>query len=383
MPTSAIRGPGIGFPVFPPFGSYGNSSQLSQALSTNRHTFPAGLAQPLNAGNWMVGLGLYTDLEIMDPILGRYVPIANAPGQLHYVNSDGANYRIVNKTGCPVSANITNQGSGYTNGIFVNGVNSSGTAGLLATPNGTGASTWTCIVGGAINATPTVVSGGTGYLYPPQAIISAPPVGGLPATGHITLSGGVATLVIDNQGAGYVQDPVVTIINDPRDTAGSGASFTLATTNSGLLTGLYPANHGLPVTAVPTLTFTGGGGSSAAATPTMNFTVTAYVAGTAGSTYTGNPEVRSGANLIAAQAAPVNPLYTTGWTFARPARIKAALSAGGITATGQVIEDAGYGLQVVPEALIITNGTQPIIANAAALTLTVGGQTDSVFIQSI
>lgn len=384
MPISAIRGPGIGFPAnIPAFGSEGNTTPNPSALSANRYQFPPGLSQKLNSGNFLVGLGLYTQLEILDPLMNRYVPVATAPGQLHQVNADGSNYRIANKTGCPVSASITNQGSGYGNGIFVNGVNAAGVAGLTATPNGTGGSTWTVIVGGTINATPTVVSGGTLYAYPAQVIIAPPPLGGLPATGHTTLSGGALTLVIDNQGAGYTAAPAVTLINDPRDTTGSGAVFTLATTNSGLLTGLYPNNHGAPVTAVPTLTFSGGGGASAAATPIMNFAVTAYVAGTAGTTYTGNPEVRSGANLIAAQAAPINPLYTTGSTFVRPARIQAALSAGGITATGAVIEDGGFGIQVVPEALIITNGTQPVIANAAALTLTVGGLQDTVFIQSI
>lgn len=391
MGLSTIRGAGMNFSVLPAFGAdspnnltaSNNTSQFAQ-IQTNRYSLSAGLTQQLNAGQFLVQTGLYSQLQCLDPILNKFVPVGNAPGTLAMVFSDGTNYRLANTTGCPVSASITNQGSGYTNGIFVSGVNSvDGTAGITAVPSA-GGSTWTIIVGGDVNATPTVVSGGTGYLYPPQAIISAPPQGGLPATGHCTISAGVATLVIDNQGAGYTNAPIVTIINDPRDTAGAGASFTLALTDSGKVTAVYPNNHGTPVTAVPTLTFSGGGGASAAATPIMNFSVTAYAVTTAGTTYTGNPEVRSGVNLIAAQAAPVNPAYTTGFTFVRPARISAALSTGGITATGQVVEDGGFGIQVVPEALIITNGTQPTIANAATLTLTVGGATDNnIFIQSV
>lgn len=388
MSISAIRGAGLPLPSLPAFGADSagstaskNTSQYANLL-TNRYQFPPGLVQMLNPGNYIVQLGLYTELEILDPINNRFVKVANAPGQSIQVNSDGANYRISNKTGCPIGASITNQGSGYTNGIYINGVNAAGTAGPACTA-GAGSSTWTVIVGGDISTSPTTVSGGTGYVYAPQAVFSAPPQGGLPATGHCTISGGVATLVIDNQGAGYTTAPIVTIINDPRDTAGSGASFTTALTDTGKITAVYPNNHGLPQTSVPTLTIAGGGGASGAATAIMDFAVTAYAVTTAGTTYTGNPEVRSGVNLIAAQAAPVNPAYTTGLSVPRPARISAALSTGGITATGQVVEDGGIGIQVVPEALIITNGTQPTIANAAALTLTVGGLEDTVLVQSI
>lgn len=388
MPISAIRGAGLPLPVLPAFGAdsggstaSSNTSQFAQ-LQTNRYQFPAGLVQLLNPGNFMVTLGLYTELEVLDPLINRFLPVATAPGT-SLVNSDGSNYRIANKTGCPVGASITNQGSAYTNGIYVNGVNTvDGTTGPVCAA-GAGGSTWTIVVGGDISTSPTTVSGGTGYQYAPQAVFSAPPQGGLPATGHTTISVGVATLVIDNQGAGYTSAPIVTIINDPRDTVGSGASFTTALTDTGKITAVYPNNHGTPVTSVPSLTITGGGGSSGAATAIMNFAVTAYAVSTAGSTYTGNPEIRSGMNQIAAQAAPVNPAYTTGLTVIRPARIDAALSAGGITATAQIIEDSGFGIQVVPEALIITNGTQPIIANAAALTLAVGGVQDTVFIQSV
>lgn len=387
MAISAIRGPGLPLPVLPAFGADANASNVSQyiGLQTNRYQFPAGLVQMLNPGNYMVQTGLYTELEILDPILNRYVPIGNAPGQLHKVNSDGANYRIANKTGCPVSASITNQGSGYTAGIYVNGVNSAGTAGPACTASA-GSSTWTVVVGGDVSQTTTITTAGTGYLFPPQVVIASPPQGGLAATGHVTISGGaINTFVIDNMGAGYTSAPTVTILNDPRDTVGSGGVLTviLVTADAGKITAVYPSGHGTPVTAVPTLTIAGGGGASGAATAIMNFTVTAYAVSTAGTTYTGTPEVRSGANLIAAQAAPVNPLYTTGWTYVRPARIQSALSSGGITATAQVVEDGGFGIQVVPTPLIITNGTQPTIANAATLTLTVGGTTDTVMIQSV
>lgn len=387
MPISALRGSGLGLPVLPAFGADVNSSNVSQLTNilTNRYGVPAGTNYTLNAGNFLVGLGLYTAIECLDPITGTWFNTGNAPGQLHMINSDGTNVRIVNNTGCPIGARITNAGSGYTNGIFLNGTSASGVAGLAVSSSITGGSVWTCIVGGAVSTSVTTTSGGTGYLYPPQVIIQAPPAGGLPATGHTTLSGGVATLVIDNQGAGYLTAPVVVIVNDPRDTAGSGAIFVLSLTGSGTLTGMYATNYGAPQTSVPSITFSGGGGTSAAATAIMNFTVTSYAVSTAGTTYTGNPMITTGVNLIAAQTTTTNPLYTTGITFVRPARIEAVLSAGtaGIISNGQIVEDGGFGIQVVPEIIIQTNGTNPTIANAAALTAQVGGTNDTVFIASI
>ena len=76
-------------------------------------------------------------------------------------------------------------------------------------------------------------------------------------------SGAISSVTVTNQGAGYLAAPIITIINDPRDLTGSGAALSTALTGAGTITGLLCLNHGTALTAVPTLTFTGGGGSAA------------------------------------------------------------------------------------------------------------------------
>jgi hypothetical protein len=370
MAQAAIRGQGIPFSIY---------SQKNQFVS-----IPAGSVYTFTAGTYMLGLGLYTSLEVLDPITNTWRVVGTAPGQLHYVNSDGANYRLVNRTGTPTGASITNQGSGYTNGIFLAGISTTtGLSGITVAAS-SGGSTWAAIVGGTINTTVTITAAGSGYTYPPQLVISAPPSGGLQATATCTISGGAINAVtVTNQGAGYVTAPTITVINDYRDTVGSGGVLTVNSTltNSGALTGLYPIDPGTALTSVPTLSFSGGGGASAAATAIMNFSVTGYTVGTAGAVYTGTPYITADNLLIAAQSAPVNPAHTNKLAIPRPPRITGATSSGAVTATGAVVEDGGWGIQVVPTAAIINTGSIP--TTAAVITLTVGGTTDTVFIEPI
>jgi hypothetical protein len=332
----------------------------------------------------MLGLGLYTNVETLDPVTGNWKNIGLAPGQQHYFNFDGANYRLANRTGTSQNAVITNQGSGYTNGIFLNGISTTtGLAGILATAN-QGGGTWAVIVGGSINTTVTITAAGTGYTYPPNLIISAPPAGGLQATATCTISGGaINSVTVTNAGAGYTVAPTIIVVNDQRDTTGAGGVLNVNTTlvNSGLVTGLYPIDHGTSVTSVTTLTFSGGGGSSAAATVIMNFATTGYTVGTAGAGYNGTPLVSANNLLVTAQSAPGNPFHTIGSCIPRAPRILGATSAGAFTATGLVVEDGGWGIQKVPSAVIVNTGGIP--TTAAVITITVGGLSDTVYLEPI
>jgi len=87
-------------------------------------------------------------------------------------------------------------------------------------------------------------------------------------------------VTVDNQGAGYTAAPSITIVNDPRDTVGSGAVLTAALTGSGTIAAVLCTDYGTAVSAVPTLTFTGGGGASGAATALGVYTVTSVGAAT-------------------------------------------------------------------------------------------------------
>ncbi|HLJ21680.1 MAG TPA: hypothetical protein VKU84_15850 [Stellaceae bacterium] len=355
--------------ALPRIGGSGIPLSLSN-LTANRVRLQAGQAWILPSGTFWITPGRYTYLQFLDPVQNVFQTSYVSPGGGLVVDSDGANWRLANLTGCVRGGLITTAGSGLTNGF-----------GTVAITPSAGASVWQSIVGGAIGTSPTIVAGGANYTYPPIVVIGPPPQGGFTATAHATLSAGaVNAVVIDNQGAGYVTAPPVYFINDPRDTTGAGASATVALTGSGTLTGMYPTNHGTVLTAVPTFTFSPA--STIAATAIMNFVVTAYAVTTAGSTYAAPVEVRSAGNLVAGTSVLTNPLYTTGLTQPRVARINAALSSGGFTATGQIVEDAGLGIQAVPTALILTQ-VYPTIADQGALTLAVGGINDDNIVQPI
>ncbi len=81
-----------------------------------------------------------------------------------------------------------------------------------------------------------VTAGGTGYVNGDPATFSAPPDGGITATGTINVTGGAITgVTITNPGAGYTTAPTVTaptvVTTDPTtgaviSTTGTGAAFT-------------------------------------------------------------------------------------------------------------------------------------------------------------
>jgi len=180
----------------------------------------------------------------------------------------------------------------------------------------------------------------------------------------------------------------MTIVNDPRDTAGSGASMVTTLTATGNLTGLYPTNHGTPLTGVPTLSFSIG---SCAATALMNFTVTAYTTGATGGASLSAAELISLKNKFnGTQTVPVvNPMHATDVTFPRPARITAGIDTGVVTPGGSttgnvtVIEDGGLGIQIVPTLVLggvaytSTTGTSQV----SLFTATVGGVSDTSYLQ--
>lgn len=335
------------------------------------------------SGQFIISLGNYTFLQVLDPVSQTWRTIDTSLSAHTLVHSDGTNYRLANLTGCPIGGVVTTVGSGYTDGVYVNGVKNdgSGATGLSFTASA-GGSTWTTVIGGALNTSVTITSGGSGYTYAPVLIVDAPAPGGIQATATCTISAGAINAVtVTNQGAGYASVPTITVFNDPRDTTGTGAVLTPALTGTGTLTGLYPNNQGTVLTATPTLTASSG---SAAATVLMNFTVTGLTAGDVGASY-GNAQpfvVFVGASKNTSTNAYTNPTFLgNGISIARVARLTGTSTAGGaITATGLVIEDAGLGLQQTTTgkiAGVIGQGT------GGDFTVSYGGTSDTVFIQPV
>lgn len=349
------------------FGGQGVAPSL-RGQPSNVYALQAGEVMQIPAGGWMLELGKYSAYQVLDPITGIWRPIATGGlnGKNFHVQSDGANHRIANQTGCTVGALITNAGTGYTSAPTVTA--------------SSGSSVWQAIVGGALNTSVTVTNGGTNYVYPPQVMFSAPPAPGIQATGYSTVSGGAITsITVTNQGAGYTQAPVVTLLNDPRDTTGANGTATGVLTGSGTITGLLCTDHGTPLTAVPTLAFSGGGGASAAATAIMAWCITAisFSGGTGYTSGAGAVQFSAIPQLTAGTGALTNRASDTDLVRMRAALIYVPTTAAGAptnTVAANILDGGLY--QNVPTSVTVMNsGLYPSVTTA---TLTMGGLTDFV-----
>ena len=368
----------------PVFGSPGVAITMKGA-PTNMIALPAGqVAYPNSfpnaavpgrntgyAGWFYAKLGRYTVLQVKDPITGIWRGAGdNSNGEVYFY-SDGGNVRLANQSGCAVGAVVTTAGSAYTTAPTV-----------VASA---GSSVWQAILGPLVSTTANVVFGGTNYTYPPLVAIDAPPLGagGIQATATCAISSGaVSTITIIDQGAGYLGGtPNVTLVNDPRDTTGSGATATVTLTGANTVAAVICLDHGNPITSgtVPTLTF---GSGSAAATVLMNWGIQTYAVTTAGAGY-GNSAI---AGLTAmgpagiASPAYTNPTSQQGLVRVRNANIWVPTnSSGGFTlaTNSNAIIDGGV-YEGIPTPLYVSPTTPSTVG---VLALTMGGFTDVSFVQ--
>lgn len=350
----------------------------------NQVTLAAGQSQVIPAGQYMVSPGPYTLLQHLDPIMGIWLTLdITAQAASYFITSDGANVRLANLTGCAIGALITNAGSAYTS--------------APAVAASAGGSTWKPIIGGAVNTTVTITTAGAGYNFAPQLIVQAPPPGGIPATMTCTISGGAINAVtVINQGAGYTSAPTITVVPDFREATATTpgpttpAVLTAALTGTGTMTGLLCTNQGTALTSVPTLTFTGGGGSNAAATVIMCFTATggttAGITVSNGGAVYGNAQpfaIKGFGGITAGSAAYTNPMTQTGLLQVRQADWFGTSTAGGaVTATGLVATDTGL-YQAVPNGAVLPSGTGALPTTTAIVAVSVGGVTDTSILQPI
>lgn len=329
----AIGGSGILLPYPTPL--YPVSAGAVQSFDgTNEFVLPAGGMLTVPAGIWAIQPGLYSWVQLLDPVTGLWRPCsAGGSRSYHVVNSDGANYRVYNPLGTCVGAYVTAVGSGYTSQPSI-------------TP-GAGNSTWEAIIGGAISQTVTIGNdskgnaGGTNFTLAPTLLVQAPPAGGIPATMYCTVSAGAinAVTVVD-QGAGYVTAPVITVVPNPLDpTFGSITipALTVALTGSGEIAAIINTYPGLPESSIPSLTISGGGGSSATAVAIGALTVTSVtVSGGAANT----PISTVGGVSTTAVAAIINPAISTGLYLPRPANAYETGSSAGVVVDGGMFQAA-------------------------------------------
>ena len=336
-------------------------------------------------GWYAVQLNKYHTLQCYDPITmtWRAVGSSNEGSYIETVWSDGTNYRIANQSGCVVGAFITNNGSGYTSAPTVTA--------------STGNSIWKAVVGGAVSTTVTITNGGAAYTYPPSVVFSSPPPGGLQATGYVSiaqLSGGVVSgVTVVDQGAGYLTPPTITFLNDSRElqepnlSDGYGAAAVASLTGAGTITALQCLDHGnaqATVASIPTLSFSGGGGTLAAATAIMNLAVNTLPTLTnAGAALSG-----SWANITAFDAFPTgsptisNPSFMGSLIFTRPCQIKEAISGAALTNANSVVLDGGC-YTGLPLPFITTQTTSTAVTTSPVVALTVGAVSGASFVMPI
>ena len=368
------------------------------------------------SGNYWWQPGDETVLQMWNPIQGLWGSIAQPDSGLTSFNTDGFNFRLVNLSGVVTGANITAAGSGGTNGI---GTAVTGVTVLVAAPGATGGGTALAypIVGGSVPA-PTITAAGGPFSVAPLVVCDPPPLGGIQATFAATLNsaGGLGSIAQINPGAGYPSVPNFYVIPQTQFYQGAPSGgvaaallippgvvnpnqFTLtptpapgynyatssaslagalltpnALTGSGTLTGIVFYYYGslYTGTTIPAITVTGCG--AAAATAIMSMCMTGFSSVVGGATYgAGNPpNFETSLGLIATANNNLNLLP-------RAARGVMALAGGAITATGAVIEDAGFGFQKVPVAAVLNTSAVP--GTLGTFVPVVGGVNDTSILQ--
>lgn len=356
-----------------PLNTYGQPNALTlqagETYAFNSNLNPQQPGQGVgNAGWFNAKLGRYTVLQTLDPITGIWRGVGDDSNAMRFAYSDGVNYRLANQSGCAVGATVTTAGSAYTAAPTV-----------VASA---GASKWQAVLGPLVSSI-TVAFGGTTYTYPPFVWIAPPPAGGVCATAFATLTAGVvSSITVTNEGAGYNGGtPLVYLVNDPRDTTGSGATATANLTGSGTVAALLCVDHGNPITSgtVPTLTF---GSGSAAATVLMNWGITTYAVTAAGAGY-GNTSfavLTAAGPALVASPAYTNPDIQDLLVRTRQAVIWVPTNSTGGFVTGGVIVDGGV-YRGVPTPLFNANAAAAAgPTTVGVLALTMGGFADTSFI---
>lgn len=213
----------------------------------------------------------------------------------------GATATIALQNGTIVGAFVTNVGAGYTSDptVIFNSIDGSGAeAGVTRTSNTiTAINLWHKV--SSVN----ILDGGIGYITAPTVTFSAPAAGGTTATGTATIVNGRVTLVtITNVGSRYLAPPTITFTAAPAGGVTAQAATTIIC--------------GSGYTTTPTISFSGGGGTNAAAQCEMVADLGTITITSGGTNYTTAPTVfLGGLETTYVGTATISGGSVTGITF--------------------------------------------------------------------
>ena len=238
-----------------------------------------------------------------------------------------------------------------------------------------------------------IVAQGSGYKSAPTITISAPNQmpGGIQATAVCAVTNTAGTVIgatITTPGSGYTSVPVATVPEPPYP--GIRAELSVGLSGTGTVVQINVLNPGSGYTSNATITFTGGGGTGAAATAIVDSgSITAIAVTNAGSGYTSPPTITfsgGGGTGASAQAelltfatgtVSVNVL-TGGYGYTNAANTVVAFTGGGggsgaaakaIISGGQVTQilmtNHGSGYTTAP-TVSVTGGGATVNATAEA-----------------
>ena len=211
-----------------------------------------------------------------------------------------------------------------------------------------------------------ITNPGSGYTQAPVVTISAPnQANGVQALAEATITtaaGGVRAIIVDTPGTGYTTVPLVTI--SAPDIAGSVTAKASATVSSGNVVSITVTETGSGYIKTPTVTITGGGGSSANAVATISTgQLTSIFLTEAGSGYTSPPTV----TIEAAPAGGTNATAISQLTTFKKGTVSVVVTNGGsgyANAANVVVtigNATGYTTQATATAIVGGNTVNQII----------------------
>jgi len=166
--------------------------------------------------------------------------------------------------------------------------------------------------------------------------------GGTGAAGEVVVNGSLTSFVVTNEGSGYTESPLVSIVGG----GGIGATAQAVVTG-GRVTRILVEQPGSGYTSQPSVSITGGGGTGATATASVRGPIQSVSLTNAGSGYTGLPTVR----VNSGEGALAQPIVING----RIVSIAIINSGSGYTTAPEIVIN-GDGFGAIARAIIGTVG---------------------------